>query len=107
MSVDIDKIIKEKNPKLPELSVRGLKEGTNTVHKEPDGRKLVAHVNQGVIAQWTAVDKDGSSVPSVVIQKPPKSLDQEKAELAARARYFIVCACFESGDLCWWVIIVD
>ena len=105
MSVDINHVIKDKNPKLPELSVRGLKEGENIVHKEADGRKLIAHVSKGLIEQWSAVDKGGNSVPSVVIQKPGGSPNGQK--VAARARYYIVCACFESGDFCWWVIIVD
>ncbi|MEJ7740443.1 MAG: hypothetical protein WKF97_23745 [Chitinophagaceae bacterium] len=74
------------------------KNGEHVVH-EDNGRKLIANVSNGVIVDWTAFDKDGSEVATVVVRQPAQN---PRILVPRGARWAIVCACFASGDICWW-----
>jgi hypothetical protein len=88
-------IISEAEPRgdLRESIAQALTEdGEHVLYHDRGGRKLIAQVSNGAIVNWTAFDKDGSEVATVVVRQPERS----------PARWAIVCACFESGDFCWW-----
>jgi hypothetical protein len=97
-------VISEREPRgdLTESVARALREdGEYVAHQDDRGRKLVAHVSNGAIVEWAAFDEDGREVTTVVVRQPDQN---PPAEIAARAgtRWAIVCACYESGDFCWW-----
>lgn len=101
-------IISETEPRgdLTESITQALtKDGEHVVHRDDSGRKLIAHVSHGVIVEWRAFDKDGSEVATIVIRQPsqnPKTATTTHIANLRRARWAIVCACYESGDFCWW-----
>ena len=81
------------------------KNGEHVVYEDDDGRKLIAHVSDGIVVQWSAFDRDQSEVATVVIRQPSQNPPGEGAtneQALRRARWAIVCACYESGDFCWW-----
>lgn len=82
------------------------KDGEHVVFDGGDGRQLLAEVSAGRVVNWRAMEPDGREVATVVIRQPDSSpgpsTSQTELATARRARWAIVCACFESGDFCWW-----
>jgi hypothetical protein len=71
-----------------------------------DGRRLVATVLNRSVVDWTAMEEDGSEVATVVFRHPgqtsPEAALDDAPAANRRARWAIVCACYEFGDRCWW-----
>ncbi|GAA1772511.1 hypothetical protein GCM10009712_20670 [Pseudarthrobacter sulfonivorans] len=96
-------IITESEPRgdLTENVQQALQEdGEHVVYDDGTGRRLVAHVSNGRVVEWKAFDSNGGEVATIEIRQPPTSAGGNAS--MARARWAIVCACFESGDFCWW-----
>ena len=78
-------------------------EGENVIFQDADGQKLIAIVHKGVISEWVARDGDGTEVPTVAIRQPavePKRIGPKPNRAKG---FYKVCACYASGDRCWWV----
>src|SRR5215218_3987821 len=108
-TVRTELIVCETKPRidLSESIARALrKDGEHVVHQDDSGRQLVAHVSNGAIVDWTALDEDRSEVATVDVRQPfplPETAvnTPETAVNTPSARrpvrWAIVCACYESG----------
>jgi hypothetical protein len=102
-------VISETEPRgdLTESIARVLGDDGEHVVYDDKRRKLVANVSNSKVVEWAAFDEDGSEVTTVVIRQPAQTakiveISPGASRDARRARWAIVCACFESGDRCWW-----
>ncbi|HJV90338.1 MAG TPA: hypothetical protein VJ623_08550 [Holophagaceae bacterium] len=98
-----DTIISETRPTADLKAPGALKEGDNVMFKEAGTGSLVAVVKKGTIEGWRAFDAKGVEVPTVLIRQPEPEV---KGALKARRRrgktIVRICACFPTGDRCWW-----
>ncbi|MDH6516196.1 hypothetical protein M2163_006822 [Streptomyces sp. SAI-135] len=103
MQIESKLTLVERRPRgnLAEKLSRISKEDGEHVVFEDDGRKLVVEVVQGRAVDWKAYDVDGSEVATVVVRQPSGGPPGVVAAMPG-ARWAIVCACFASGDFCWW-----
>ena len=80
-----------------------LVDGENTIFHDAEGRKLVALVSKGVISEWIAYDDDGTEVPTVTVRQPAVEPKRKGPKPNKAVGWYVVCACFPSGDRCWMV----